>query len=169
MESVSFASQQLSHQPRSSFCPAAVNGFTVDRSRVCCWPSNVASFCTNLDTSFHSVLSMSMKKISTVLLTITILANCQHPPVQAASVLGFASVGSTSHQASLGTIGLELVRRGHSFTLLLSSRDELSHSRLAHEPFNVLDVMNFSGPSVIGTQEWRENIPRDPAKARRAS
>lgn len=84
---------------------------------------------------------------------------------RSASILGFSIVGGTSHQAAIARIGLELVERGHNFSLLLSSEDELSHSRLAHNPFGALNVLNFSGPPGIGTQEWRAQIPRDPTKA----
>ena len=83
---------------------------------------------------------------------------------KAASILGFAIVGGTSHQASLARIGLKLVQRGHKFTLLLNSEDELSHARLACEPFRSLNVLNFSGQAGVGTQQWRTRIPRDPAK-----
>ena len=88
---------------------------------------------------------------------------------RAASILGFSLVGSTSHQAPLGRIGLELTQRGHKFTVLLSSQDELSHSRLAYDPFGGLNVLNFSGPARNGTQQWRAGIPRATGKARSLS
>lgn len=109
---------------------------------------------------------MSFTRLSTVLFTIAVLTTSQQCLVEAASILGFAIIGATSHQASLATIGLELVRRGHTFKLLLSVHDELSRSRLAKEPFKALEVLNFTGPPGVGTQEWRESVPRDPAKAR---
>lgn len=109
---------------------------------------------------------MSTKRLPTILFTVAVLTNNQQSPVEAASILGFGTIGATSHQASLAAIGLELVRRGHTFRLLLSAHDELSRSRLAHEPFKALNVLNFSGPPGVGTQKWRESVPRDPAKAR---
>lgn len=98
-------------------------------------------------------------------LRVTLLVTSHLIASEAASILGFAIVGGTSHQASLARIGLELIQRGHKFTLLLSSEDELSHSRLAYDPFSLLNVLNFSGPAGVGTMEWRARLPRDPAKA----
>lgn len=103
--------------------------------------------------------------MSRALMLIVVLVIGRQVPLEAASILGFSLPGGTSHQAAMSTIGLELTRRGHTFTLLLSSADELSHSRLAHEPFDTLKVLNFSGPPGVGTQAWRETIPRDPAEA----
>ena len=100
-------------------------------------------------------------KRTTGLLTLAVLTSSQQSSVEAASVLGFSVMGGVPHQALVATIGLELVRRGHTFTLLLHSYDELSHSRLAVEPFRALNLLKISGPSGVGTQEWRENILRD--------
>ena len=104
-------------------------------------------------------------KMNRAILSALVLLFSHFSALEAASILGFAIVGGTSHQASLARIGLELVDRGHNFTLLLSSEDVLSHTRLAYGPFRSLTVLNFSGPAGVGTQEWRARMPRDPTKA----
>ncbi len=99
---------------------------------------------------------------------ITVLAVCSVLyTAEASSILGFAIVGGTSHQASLANMGLELMKRGHNFTLLLSSEDAVSQARLSRQPFSAVRQMNFSGPPHIGSHDWLMSIPRDPQKVRR--
>ena len=88
-------------------------------------------------------------------------------PAKAASILGFAVVGGTSHQASVAHIGLELLKRGHNFTLLISSADTISQARLARAPFSSIQQLRWSGPSWIGTDAWLRSLPRDPQEVRK--
>ena len=81
------------------------------------------------------------------------------------SVVGFAAIGATSHQSAIASIGLELVRRGHNFTMLLSSGDVLSQARFSHDPFKTLKQLTFSGPPKAGTEAWLNQIKRDPQEA----
>ena len=97
---------------------------------------------------------------------IAILAVCSVAcTAKASSILGFAIVGGTSHQASIAHMGIELMKRGHNFTLLLSSEDEVSQALLARESFRAIRKIKFSGPSWIGSWDWLRSIPRDPQKA----
>ena len=89
--------------------------------------------------------------------------------VESYSILGFATIGGSSHQASIAHIGLELMKRGHNFTLLLSSEDTASQTRLGREPFSVIKQIKFSGPDDIGTDGWLRRVPRDPEQASQTS
>ena len=82
----------------------------------------------------------------------------------AKSIVGFAVPGATSHLAGFGAIGLELLKRGHNFTLLMSSGDEHGQARLARRPFDAVPKRNFSGPLDVGTEGWLRKIKRDPVK-----
>ena len=82
----------------------------------------------------------------------------------AKSILGFASIGATSHQAVLARIGLELRERGHDFAMLVSSEDALTLARFAQDPFKDLRQIVWSGPAEIGSNQFLNKIPRDPAK-----
>ncbi len=72
--------------------------------------------------------------------------------------------GATSHHATFAKLGLELVERGHDFTLLLSSGDTLGQDRLARPPFNELRQVKFAGPEGTGTSDSLSDLDRNPAK-----
>ena len=86
---------------------------------------------------------------------------------RAKSIVGFAAPGATSHIAAFATIGVELVRRGHNFTLLLSSEDTLGQARVARG-FESIDLLSFSGAAGVGSEGWLRGFTRDPKKARAA-
>lgn len=88
---------------------------------------------------------------------------------EAKSVIGFAVTGSTSHQAAVAQIGLELVQRGHEFAMLVSSGAKLSQARLARQPYAALRRYAFSGPPEIGNIDWLLKLDRDPQKVRSAA
>ena len=96
----------------------------------------------------------------------TALLFCRPDTLDAKSVIGFAVTGGTSHQSAIAQIGLELIARGHSFAMLLSSGDTLSQARLAREPFKGLKLYKFSGPPDIGTDAWLKKLDRDQRKVR---
>ncbi|KAK9826069.1 hypothetical protein WJX74_009969 [Apatococcus lobatus] len=56
------------------------------------------------------------------------------------------------------------MKRGHNFTMLMSSGDELGQARLARKPFDALRKLNFSGPPDVGTETWLRQLKRDPVK-----
>ncbi|KAL0022994.1 hypothetical protein WJX79_004166 [Trebouxia sp. C0005] len=88
--------------------------------------------------------------------------------VAAVNVLGFAVPGARSHQFAVLRVGQELAKRGHNFTLLVSSEEALDQQRLGKRAFDGLSVATFQGLVGIGTQEWFVNQPRDVAEAMRA-
>lgn len=88
---------------------------------------------------------------------------------QAKSVVGFAVTGSTSHQAAVAQVGLELVQRGHEFAMVLSSGDTLSQARLARQPYAALKLYTFAGPPEIGNIDWLLQLDRAPQKVRLAT
>ena len=98
------------------------------------------------------------KQLATLLILMS-LSGITH----AKNVIGFATIGAVSHQAAIARIGVELVKRGHSFTLLLSREDSLTPARLTHEPFKSVSVLKFSGPAKAGTNDWLRELPREPA------
>jgi len=69
-----------------------------------------------------------------------------------------------SHQFAVLRVGQELAKRGHNFTLLVSSEEALDKQRLGKRAFDGLHVVTFQGPEGIGTQEWFVNQPRDVAE-----
>ena len=74
----------------------------------------------------------------------------------ASSILAFATVGVRSHQLGMLRIGEELVRRGHQFTLLLSSQ-ELLAKELSISVSNIT-IVTFMGPAGLKTHDWFANI-----------
>lgn len=94
------------------------------------------------------------------------VACCMLQGSSAKSVLGFACPGATSHQAGFATVGLELIKRGHRFTLLMSSGDIHGQTRLARDPFHKIPKLNFSGSPDVGTEAWLRQVKRDPQKVR---
>ncbi len=84
--------------------------------------------------------------------------------VAAVNVLGFAVPGARSHQFAVLRVGQELAKRGHNFTLLVSSEEALDKQRLGKRAFDSLYMATFQGPEGIGTQEWFVNQPRDVAE-----
>ena len=85
--------------------------------------------------------------------TLVTLIPCM--PASASSILAFATVGARSHQLGMLKIGEELVRRGHRFTLLLSS-EEAAHTYLVPNMTSV----TFHGPPRLGTLDWFTNMSR---------
>ncbi|KAL0052620.1 hypothetical protein WJX82_004873 [Trebouxia sp. C0006] len=81
---------------------------------------------------------------------------------------GVSVPGARSHQFAVLRVGQELAKRGHNFTLLVSSEEALDKPRLGTRVFDGLHVATFQGPEGIGTQEWFVNQPRDVAEAMRA-
>ena len=75
-----------------------------------------------------------------------------------------AAVGGTSHASSVGRIGLELQARGHSFALLVSSKDILSRTRLDKGAFKEVRQIQFDGPPTVGAEDWLQAQERDPQK-----
>lgn len=84
---------------------------------------------------------------------------------EASSVLGFALVGGQGHQLPMLRLGRELSSRGHNFTMLLSTADEISRTLLQSQAFAGLNIISFDGPPYLGTRQWFEGLPRDPQKA----
>ncbi len=84
------------------------------------------------------------------------------PTAAASSILGFAMVGTASHQLNMLTLGRELVNRGQEFSLLLSSAETLSREIIKAKSFPGLQVLEFDGPPGIGTKEWAATLPLDP-------
>ena len=89
---------------------------------------------------------------------------CLSRRTEAAAILGFAIPGGASHYASVAGIGLDLMHRGHKFTVLVSSEDTVAQRRMAKDPFRAVKVLKFKGPANIGNDIWRINIPRDPSQ-----
>ena len=98
-------------------------------------------------------------------LILALTVSCCFTASSAKSVLGFPVTGGASHHATFARLGLELTERGHDFAILLSSGDTLGQARLSQPPFNKLRQIRFSGPVGVGTNEWLNDLDRDPSKA----
>ena len=98
-------------------------------------------------------------------LTIVVIICVGSASTKASSILGFALVGGQGHQLPMLRMGRELASRGHNFTMLLSSADEISRTLLQSKAFPGLEIVSFVGPPHLGTRQWFEGLPRDPQKA----
>lgn len=76
------------------------------------------------------------------------------------SILGFSMVGTSSHQMLLLKIGQELVNRGHTFSLLVTTYDTMSLQVVSG--VSNIQVLMFQGPLYAGTEEWAARLPQDP-------
>lgn len=106
------------------------------------------------------IMTMHVKPFIVHLLSITL--SLLLPQTSASSVLGFGRVGGRSHHRVILRIGLELIDRGHTFTLLISERDheKLFPSMLDRAETRAVNIVTFAGPapSPVSSQDL---VPED--------
>lgn len=66
-----------------------------------------------------------------------------------------------------GRVGQELVDRGHTFSVLISSADKISQQTFETRKVPGMQALTFRGNEGVGTSEWAANLSRDPFKVRR--
>ena len=65
---------------------------------------------------------------------------------------------------SCARVGHELVNRGHNFTVLISSSDDISQQTFNSRNTPGMQVLTFQGTAGVGTLEWASNLSRDPVQ-----
>lgn len=75
-------------------------------------------------------------------------------------MLGFAMVSTSLHQMLLLKVGRELIRCGHTFSLLVSAHDALSLQVVSG--VSDLQMLTFQGPLYAGQEERAASLPQDP-------
>ena len=61
-------------------------------------------------------------------------------------------------------VGTELISRGHSFTVLLSSADETSQHTFITRKKPGMQAITFQGTAGVGTLERASRLSRDPVQ-----
>lgn len=61
-------------------------------------------------------------------------------------------------------VGQELIIRGHSFTVLISSEDETSQHTFITRKTPGMQAITFQGTAGVGALEWASTLSRDPVQ-----